>query len=238
MAAGLIGRKIGMTQVFDEKGMMVPVTVIQAGPCLVVQRKTSAVTERERVIRLKDGKEAKVRVKKTEGYDAVKLGFLDIEKKRIGKQLRGQFSPEWNVRPQKILKEFRIDAGEEIPAAGEFMTVAIFEDGEFVDVSGKSRGLGFQGVMRRHNFSGGPKTHGSHSVRAPGSIGQCAWPSKVFRGKKMPGKTGDDKVTMQNLQIVKIDSEKNLLLVKGSIPGARNGIVYIRKSLKKRGRNA
>jgi large subunit ribosomal protein L3 len=230
MALGLIGRKIGMTQIFDENGLVVPVTVIQAGPCPVVQRKTADMTERVKKIRLKNGSFAEVKLRKTEGYDAVKIGFLDKKETRALKPEKGLY-PE-GMHPQKYLREFRLAEGEDA-APGTVLKVDFFQDVAFVDITGVSKGRGFQGVVKRHGFSRGPETHGSNSVRSPGSIGMNTYPGKVLKGKKMPGHMGVDKVTMQNLRVVGIDLEKNLLLVKGSVPGSKKAILIIRKSLRK-----
>lgn len=229
MALGLIGKKVGMTQIFDENGFVVPVTVIQAGPCPVVQRKTSDVTERVKKIKLKNGSVLEVKVRKTEGYDAAKIGFIE-KTKNVSKPEHGQF-PE-GTKPQKYLRECRIEAGEAVEAGSE-LKVDFFQDSGYVDITGLSKGRGFQGVIKRHGFNCGPKSHGSNSVRAPGSIGMNSYPSHVFKGKKMPGHMGDERVTMQNLKVVSIDAEKNLLLVKGSVPGCKNSLLFIKKSVKK-----
>jgi len=230
MALGLIGKKVGMTQLFDENGFVIPVTVIQAGPCLVVQRKTSSITDRVKRVKMKNGGTIEVKVKKADGYDAVKLGFED-RVKNVSRPDAGQYSE--GVSAKAHLKEFRISSEEQIEV-GSTLTVELFTKGDIVDIQGTTKGRGFAGVVKRHNFAGGPETHGSHFGRAPGSIGQCAWPAKVFKGKKMPGRCGADNVTVQNLKIVAVDQDKNLLLVKGSVPGSRNGILYINKSVKKR----
>lgn len=228
MALGLIGKKIGMTQLFDENGMVIPVTVIQAGPCPVVQRKYSQPTERIKRIKSREGKVLEVKVKKAEGYDAVQIGY-DENVKNVKKPVAGHFG---DVAPQRYVKEFRLEEGEDVGDVGTVLTVEMFDGVSHVDISGQSKGKGFQGVIRRHNFGGGPKTHGSHFKRAPGAIGQCAWPAKVFKGKKMPGQMGDERVTVQSLQVVSVDPEKNLLIVKGSVPGSKNSVVYIKKSVK------
>jgi large subunit ribosomal protein L3 len=225
----MIGKKIGMTQLFDENGLVVPVTIIQVGPCPVVQRKTADVTERVKKIRLKDGSRAEIKVRKTEGYNAVKLGFVE-KKKGVSTSEKGLF-PE-GVAPQKYLREFRLAEGENADA-GTVLKADFFQSGGWVDITGTTKGRGFQGVVKRHGFSRGPETHGSNSVRSPGSIGQCAFPSKVFKGKKLPGRMGADKVTMQNLRVVSVDEEKNLLLVKGSVPGCKNSLLIIKKSVRK-----
>lgn len=233
MALGLIGKKIGMTQVFDENGRVVPVSVIQAGPCVVVQKKTSGSSERVKRIKKKDGSVVQVKVMKSEGYDALKLGFQDKGKK-VATVERGQY-PE-GVPPKKVLREFKVPSTELGSVdVGQTVTVDMFKDASHVDITGRSKGRGFQGAMKRHGFGGGPMTHGSKLKRSTGAIGHCAWPAKVFKGKKMPGQMGDKKVTMQNLRVVEVDVENNILLVKGSVPGTRDGIIYIKKSVKKEG---
>jgi large subunit ribosomal protein L3 len=229
MALGLIGKKVGMTQIFDENGLVVPVTVIQAGPCPVVQRKTSDMTDRVKKVKLKNGTVLEVKVRRSEGYDAAKLGFAD-KMKKVSKPEQG-FVPE-GVKPQRVLREFRL-SGDESAEVGSVIRVDFFQDAGFVDITGISKGRGFQGVIKRHGFSCGPKSHGSNSVRAPGSIGMNTFPAKVFKGKKMPGHMGDERVTMQNLKVVSIDLEKNLILVKGSVPGSKNSLLLIKKSVKK-----
>ena len=205
---GLIGKKIGMTQIFDEKGNMIPVTVIQAGPCRVIHRKEKA----------------------KHGYDAVQLGFEEIDEKKVSKPMMGHFKKH-NSPPYKYLKEFRLKMYKDINE-GEVFDVSMFEEHELLKITGTSKGKGFQGVMRRHNFHGFKATHGVHeSYRGPGSIGQCATPARVFKGKKLPGHQGVDKVSVLNLQVVKVDVEKNLVMVKGAVPGHRNSIVRLRKEL-------
>ena len=231
MALGLIGKKIGMTQIFDENGLVVPVTVIQAGPCPVVQRKTADETERVKKIRLKDGSLVEVKVRKTDGYNSAKIGFID-KKKGVSMPEKG-LVPE-GIAPQKYLREFRLEKGEDVPA-GTILKVDLFQNVGYVDITGITKGRGFQGVIKRHGFSRGPETHGSNHVRAPGSIGMNTYPAKVLKGKKMPGRMGVDKVTMQNLRVVSVDAEKNLLLVKGSVPGSKNSLLIIRKSVRKGG---
>ena len=207
MVEGLIGRKVGMTQLFDEDGRVTPVTVIEAGPCVVVQRRTQD----------------------KDGYDAVQLGLVDAKAaKRANKPRRGHHEKA-GVPPTRVLREFRLDEGAE-PELGEAVSVEIFQDVNTVDVIGTSKGKGFQGVIKRHGFKGGKATHGSMHHRAPGSIGQSATPSKVFRGMRGPGHMGHVRVTAKNLTVVRIDAERNLLLVRGSVPGARGGTVLIRKS--------
>ena len=205
---GLIGKKIGMTQIFDEKGNMIPVTVIQAGPCRVIHRKN----------------------KDKHGYDAVQLGFEEVDEKKVSKPMMGHFKKH-NSPPYKYLKEFRLKMYKDINE-GEIFDVSMFEEHELLKITGTSKGKGFQGVMKRHNFHGFKATHGVHeSYRGPGSIGQCATPARVFKGKKLPGHQGVDKVSVLNLQVVKVDVEKNLVMVKGAVPGHRNSIVRLRKEL-------
>ena len=203
---GLIGKKIGMTRIFSEGGEHIPVTVVQAGPCYVTQLKTL----------------------ENDGYEAVQLGFEDVKDKYVNKPRIGHFQKA-SVSPKRILREFKPFAKDEANI-GKEITVDIFEIGDKVTITGTSKGHGFAGVMKRHNFAGAQITHGqSDRQRSPGSIGQSSWPSRVFKGMKMPGRMGNDRVTIPGLVIVKVDAEQNLLFVKGSVPGARNGYVEIRK---------
>jgi large subunit ribosomal protein L3 len=210
---GIIGKKVGMTQIFDDRGEVVPVTVIEAGPCYVAQVKT---VERD-------------------GYSAVQLGFDEVKPKRLTRpQVR--HLQKSNLPALRYLREITLDpedvAGFE---EGQKLTVGIFEAGEYVDVSGTSKGRGFAGVVKRHGFSGGPKTHGqSDRHRAPGSIGACTTPGRVFKGKRMAGRMGGDRVTVQNLEVVLVDPERNLLAVRGAVPGAKNGLVLIEQARKTR----
>jgi len=205
---GLIGKKLGMTQVFDESGFLVPVTAIEAGPCDIVQIKTP----------------------EKEGYSALQLGFGKRRERLFNKPTKGHFSKA-NVKPRPVLKEFRVDSVEEYEV-GTQISVDIFETGERVDVTGTSKGKGFQGVIKRHNFHRGPKTHGSHSYRRTGSIGASADPSRVVKGKKMPGRMGNKRITVKNLEVVKIDTERNIILVRGAVPGAINSYIMIAKHKK------
>ena len=200
----ILGRKIGMTQVWDENDEVVPVTVIQAGPCAVSQVKT----------------------KESDGYCAVQIGFGDIKDKHVNKPMRGHFEKA-GVKPVRYLREVRVPEGEE-HTTGELVTVASFNGVAKVDVIGRSKGKGFQGTIKRWNFNAGPKTHGSHNYRQHGSIGQCSTPSRVHKGVKMPGHMGNERVTVRNLQVVRVDEEQNLILVKGAVPGAKNGLVIVR----------
>jgi len=200
---GILGKKIGMTQVFDEEGNVVPVTVVQAGPCQVVQVKT---LERD-------------------GYEAVQLGFDEIKKlKRVTKPMLGHFKKA-GVPPYRVLREFKMSGYE----VGQTITVELFQKGDIVHVSGITKGKGFQGIMKRHGAHGGPASHGSKFHRAPGSIGSSAFPSRVWKGHAMPGRMGGERVTVRNLKIVDVKPEMNLLLIKGAIPGPKGGYVEIRK---------
>ena len=204
---GIVGKKIGMTRVFNQEGQAIAVTVIEAGPCPVVQVKT-----RER-----------------EGYDAIQLGFGEKRKKLFTQPLLGHFTRA-KVEPKRILKEMRTENSNKFKT-GQELKVDLFSVGEKVSVTGISKGLGFQGVVRRYKFRGGPKTHGqSDRLRAPGSIGGSSYPSRVFKGQRMPGRMGGEKLTIKNLEVVGVDAEKNLLLLKGAVPGKRNSYLTIRKS--------
>ena len=210
MIQGLLGRKLGMTQVFSGEGNVVPVTVIEAGPCWVVQKKT----------------------KETDGYEAVQLGFSSQKPKRVKKPLQGHFE-KTKVMPVKVLQEVKATDLKEIEV-GQAVGPEIFAPGEFVDVTGTSKGRGFAGVMKRHGFHGSPASHGTHeSFRGPGSIGACASPSRVFKGKKLPGRMGAERVTVLNLRVVRVIPEKNLLLIRGAVPGANGHFLMVRKSVKK-----
>jgi large subunit ribosomal protein L3 len=201
----ILGRKLGMTQVWSEQDQLVPVTVIQAGPCVVTQIKT---TDKE-------------------GYDAIQLGYDPIKKaNKINKPTKGHFDKS-GAEPTKVLREVKVSSAADYQL-GQEITVEILAEAKQVDVTGISKGKGFAGVIKRHNFSGGPGGHGAHFHRAPGSIGQCATPSRVFKGMRLPGHMGVDKVTVKNLEVVKIDNEQNLLLVKGAVPGGKGALVSVR----------
>ncbi len=204
MVTTILGRKLGMTQVWGEEDKLVPVTVIEAGPCVVTQVKTLA----------------------RDGYSAVQIGFGDIAERKVNKPMQGHFDKA-KVAPKRHLMEVRTDDGD-ATKVGSQITVGEFADAKSVHVSGVSKGKGFAGVMKRHNFKGGPGGHGSHFHRAPGSVGQCATPSRVFKGQKLPGHMGSEMVTVRNLEVVKIDTEQNLLLVKGAVPGAKGALLTIR----------
>ena len=211
MLKGIIGRKLGMTQVFDEGGDAAPITVIEAGPCAIVQIKT----------------------RETEGYNALQLGFMKKKPHRVNRPLSGHFK-KGGTGPYYILKEFPMDDIGDY-TVGQEITLEAFTIGDFVDVTGTSKGRGFAGVVKRHGFRGSPASHGTHEFfRHGGSIGASATPSKTFKGKKMPGRLGNSRVTAQNLRIVDIKPEQNLLLIQGAVPGSTNSIVVIREA-KKRG---
>lgn len=205
--SGIIGRKIGMTSIFNEQGKNIPCTVIQGGPCSVLQVRTDEV----------------------DGYQAVQLGFDDKTEKNTPKALQGHFKKAGSTPKYKMV-EFSGDFVSEL-TLGQEVTVDMFAEGEYVDVSGTSKGKGFQGVVKRHGFAGvGQATHGQHNrLRAPGSIGAGSDPSRVFKGMRMAGRMGGEKVTVSNLQVLKVDTEKNLLIVKGAIPGPKNGYVIVRR---------
>lgn len=204
MVTTILGKKLGMTQVWSEDDKLVPVTVIQAGPCIVSQVKTVA----------------------RDGYAAIQIGFGDIKEKKVNKPMAGHFAKA-KIDPMASLAEVRLDEGDEVKL-GQAITVEAFADIKSVHVSGTSKGKGFAGVMKRHNFKGGPGGHGSHAHREPGSVGQCATPSRVFRGKRLPGHMGSETVTVRNLEIVKVDAEQNLLIVKGAVPGGKGALLTIR----------
>ena len=204
--SGLIGKKIGMTSVYDVQGKNVACTVIEVGPCSVVQVKSEEV----------------------DGYSAVQLGYGERKEKNTSRPLAGHYKKA-NLSPKQLLVEF--DGFNEVAVGDELAVADVFAEGEFVDVVGTSKGKGFQGVVKRHNFGGvGQATHGQHNrLRAPGSIGACSTPSRVFKGMKMAGRTGGERVKVQNLEILKVVADNNLLVVKGSIPGSKNSIVIIEK---------
>jgi large subunit ribosomal protein L3 len=209
MVTGIIGKKVGMTQVFGADGVVTPVTVIKAGPCVVVQAKTVA----------------------KDGYEAVQLGLVEDKPAKANKALGGHYKKA-NVPPTRVRREVALAKGSEPVAAGtEVVASTLFKDGETVDVIATSRGRGFQGVIKRHHFGGGAATHGSMFHRAPGGIGASSFPSRVVRGKRFPGHMGADRVTQRNLKIVRVDAENNLVLVRGAIPGAPGGILVLRKAI-------
>jgi len=209
MLTGIIGRKVGMTQIFDADGTVHPATVIKAGPCVVVQAKTA----------------------QTDGYEAVQLGLVEERPAKVGKPLVGHYKKA-NVPPTRVRREVRLQAGGETPKAGEQVLVSIFADGERVDILGTGRGKGFQGVMKRHHFAGGAATHGSMFHRAPGSIGASSFPSRVVKGMRAAGRMGGKGVTTHNLKVLRVDADNHLLIVEGGIPGAPDSYVVVRKALK------
>ena len=204
---GILGRKLGMTQIYVEDGTAIPVTVIQAGPCLVVQRKTAAV----------------------DGYEAVQIGLVEEKPAKVNKPQGGHFKKA-GVAPVRRVEEFETGEGDAELKAGDEVKASIFEEKEWVDVVGTSKGKGFQGVMKRHGFRGGQGGHGSMFHRAPGSIGSSAYPSRVFPGMRGTGRMGGKRITVKNLQIVKIDAERNLIYLRGAVPGCKTGYLAIRRA--------
>jgi large subunit ribosomal protein L3 len=208
MVTGIIGRKVGMTQVFDPDGTVHPATVIKAGPCVVVQAKT----------------------KETDGYEAVQLGFVEETPSKVNKPTAGLFKKA-NVPPTRVRREMRLAPGAEALKAGDAVKVSIFANGDRVDIVGTGRGKGFQGVMKRHHFAGGAATHGSMFHRAPGSIGASSFPSRVVKGMRAAGRMGGGRVTIHNLKVLQVDADNNLLVVEGGIPGAPSSYVIVRKAI-------
>ena len=208
MKKGLIGKKIGMTQIFDEAGKVIPVTVIEAGPCVVAQVKTDD----------------------TDGYTAIQLGFGDIKEKKLNKPTKGHFT-KVNVTPKKHLREFRLDSVEAY-TVGQELKADVFAAGDKLDIQGTSKGKGFQGVIKRHGQSRGPMGHGSMYHRRPGSMGPTSTPGRVFKGKKLPGHMGAQTISIQNLEVVRVDLDKNVILVKGSVPGIKGAILKLKSSVK------
>lgn len=206
---GLIGRKLGMTQVYDQNGQHVPVTVIEVGPCVVLQRKINA----------------------RDGYEAVQLGFIDQKEHRLTKPLLGHFKKA-GAAPKRIVREFRVDAAH-AAKEGDTVTSEIFDGATYVDVVGISKGHGFQGVVKRHRMGGGPAAHGHTSHRRPGSIGMRTQPGRIFKNKRMPGHMGNVRVTVQNLKVVQVRKDDNAILVQGAVPGPTGGIVVVSKAIKK-----
>ena len=208
MNKGLIGKKLGMTQIFDEQGKVIPVTVIEAGPCVVAQVKTV----------------------ESDGYNAIQLGFGDVKESKINKPEKGHFAKS-KLTPKKHLREFRLDSVENINV-GDELKADTFTAGDQLDIQGTSKGKGFQGVIKRHGQSRGPMGHGSMYHRRPGSMGPTSTPGRVFKGKKLPGHMGRVTVTIQNLDVVKVDMDKNVILIKGSVPGAKGAILKLKTSVK------
>ncbi len=208
MKKGLIGKKLGMTQIFWSDGSVIPVTAIEAGPCVVIQKKTREV----------------------DGYDALQLGFDQVKEKRVNKPLMGHYK-EAGKGFFRVLREFKFESTRDHEVGSE-LKADIFKVGDYVDVVGTTRGRGFAGVVKRHGFRGGKASHGSMFHRAPGSIGSSAWPSRVFKGKRLPGHMGSRRQTVQNLMVVGIKPEQNMILVKGPVASSKNGIVLIKDAIK------
>ena len=204
----IIGKKIGMTQIFDETGKVIPVTAIEAGPCVIAQIKTV----------------------ETDGYDAIQLGFGDVKENKVNKPVKGHYA-KLGITPKKHLREFRLDSLEGLKV-GDELKADVFAVGDSVDIQGTSKGKGFQGVIKRHGQSRGPMGHGSMYHRRPGSMGPTSTPGRVFKGKKLPGHMGRQTVTIQNLDVVAVDLDKNVILVKGSVPGVKGAILKIKMSVK------
>ena len=215
MINGIIGKKVGMTQLFAADGTVTPVTVIKAGPCVVVQKKSAA------------GKD---------GYDAVQLGLVEerpVKPKNVTKPMRGHFEKTGGgTPPTRVLKEIRLTDGAEVNV-GDKVLVDQFSEGDSIELVGKSKGRGFQGTVKRHHFNRGPESHGSMNVRRPGSIGQSAYPSRVIKGTRSSGHMGDERVTVKGLRVARVDVENNLLMVRGAVPGATGSVVVVRKATKK-----
>ena len=205
----ILGKKIGMTQVFNDKGLSIPVTVIEAGPCTVIQNKTV----------------------ENDGYNAIKVGFVDITEKKLNKPQKGQFS-KLKLAPKKFLREFRLEEGTSFEVGHDIKIEDMFQAGEKVDVSGISKGKGFQGNIKRHGQKGGPESHGSMYHRRPGSMGSNTTPARVWKGKLLPGHMGVDKITIQNLEVVRVEIERNLLLIKGAVPGPKGALLVIKNTVK------
>ena len=210
MVTGIIGKKVGMTQVFAQDGTVTPATVIQAGPCVVLQAKGA----------------------QTDGYEAVQLGFVEDKPAKVNKAIAGHYKKAGNVPPTRVRREVKVaPGGDGVKAGDQVLVGGVFKDGERVDVIGISRGKGFQGVIRRHNFRGGAATHGSMFHRAPGSIGASSFPSRVVKGMRAAGRMGGDRVTTRNLKVVQVDAENNLLLIRGAVPGAPGSYIVVRKAV-------
>ena len=213
MVTGIIGRKVGMTQVFDKDGTVMPATVIKAGPCVVLQTKGA----------------------QTDGYEAVQLGLVEDRPAKVNKAIAGHYKKAGNVPPTRVRREVRLAPGPEneaaLKAGDQVLVAAVFANGDRVDVIGVSRGHGFQGVVKRHHFRGGAATHGSMFHRAPGSIGASSFPSRVVKGMRAAGRMGGDRVTTRNLKVVQVDGDNHLLLVRGAVPGAAGSYIMVRKAV-------
>lgn len=206
MKKAILGKKVGMTQIFDENGALIPVTVVQAGPCVVLQKKTA----------------------ETDGYNAIQVGFIDMPERKANKPMKGHFAKA-GVKPKRYIAEFRIEGDFEV---GQEIKADVFAEGDKVDVTGTSKGKGYAGPIKRHGFGRGPMAHGSKYHRGVGSLGASAGVSRVFKGKKMAGRMGGERVTVQNLQVVKVDADRNLLLIKGAVPGPRGAVISIKEAVK------
>jgi len=210
MQKAILAKKLGMTQIFDEAGKVIPVTVIEAGPNAVIQKKTV----------------------ENDGYEAVQVGFVDLKEKKTNKPTKGHFAKA-GVTPKKFIKEFRLDDVSNLNV-GDEIKADIFEAGEKVDVAGITKGKGFAGTIKRWGQHRGPMTHGSGYHRGPGSMGMCSDPGRVFKGKRLPGHMGVEKVTIQNLAVVKVDADKNIILIKGGLPGPKGGLLIVKNTVKGR----
>jgi large subunit ribosomal protein L3 len=217
MINGIIGKKVGMTQLFAPDGTVTPVTVIKAGPCVVVQKKSAGGAD---------------------GYDAVQVGLVEdkpIKLKNVNKPMRGHFEKTGGgIPPTRVLKEFRLAAADDSTNVGDKVLVDQFSDGDIVEVVGRSKGRGFAGTVKRHNFNRGPESHGSMNVRAPGSMGASAFPSRVIKGTRSSGHMGDSRVTVKSLTVARVDIENNLLMIHGAVPGASGSVVIIQKAARQR----
>jgi len=207
MVKAIYGKKVGSTQIYDESGSVLCVTAIEAKPCKIVQVKNAA----------------------SDGYDALKVGFGEVKEKRLNKPKKGEFTKA-KIEPAKYLKEIRLAGSNNEYKVGDNIDLSVFSIGDVVKITGTSKGKGFSGVIKRYHFHRGPVTHGSHSIRRTGSVGMCSTPKKVMKGKKMPGRMGGERVTTPGTKIVDILLEQNLILIKGSVPGAKGSVVYIRKA--------
>jgi len=217
MINGIIGKKLGMTQIFAPDGTVTPVTVIKAGPCVVVQKKSAAGPD---------------------GYNAIQLGLVEerpIKLKNVNKPMRGHFEKTGGgVPPTRVLKEFRLDGTDEASSVGDKVLVDQFTDGDLIEVVGNSKGRGFAGTIKRHNFNRGPESHGSMNVRAPGSIGASAYPSRVVKGMRSSGHMGDARITVRGLTVARVDVENNLLMVRGAVPGPNGSVVIVKKAARQK----
>jgi len=217
MINGIIGKKLGMTQIFAPDGTVTPVTIIKAGPCVVVQKKSAAGPD---------------------GYNAIQLGLVEerpIKLKNVNKPMRGHFEKTGGgVPPTRVLKEFRLDGTDEASSVGDKVLVDQFTDGDLIEVVGNSKGRGFAGTVKRHNFNRGPESHGSMNVRAPGSIGASAYPSRVVKGMRSSGHMGDARITVRGLTVARVDVENNLLMVRGAVPGPNGSVVIVKKAARQK----